>query len=168
MEKWGTVKARYIMRMRETTLFLSTLLLLATPFSGLATRGGIGIPYWGPFLSCGYGDEPTCNICEMFHTFQHIVYFGITVIVFAGAPILLVVGGLLYALAGGSSLATLEGGKQGNPKLLNTAKSLFAGAGWGVVIALGGYVILNTLFTVTGLVGAGEVDIGWGTIQCSP
>lgn len=136
--------------------------------------------YWGPLTSCvgsasstPGGTLPVCtSVCDILHTFQHFVYFGMSLVLFALAPILIIWGGFLILTAGASS------------ENLNKGKSVLKGTVIGVLIALGAWLIINTFLWVLGIVtskegtvtdkppiGTSETGAGklaWPTISCTP
>lgn len=117
--------------------------------------------FWGPLLTCSAapGDveinpssyQPVqCGFCELLHTVQHFIYFGITLVVYAFAPVLLAVGGLFILLGGGS------------PEWYGKGKSIVTGTIYGLAITLGAFIIVNTFITLIGPEG-----VNWTSVSCS-
>lgn len=99
--------------------------------------------YWGPLLSCtgdGGGGLPECkNLCDLAHTIQHFIYFGISIAFFAFAPVFLAWGGIMIIFAGAS------------PGRVETGKKIIWGTVIGIAITLGAFLILDWfLLAVTG------------------
>lgn len=108
--------------------------------------------YWGPLLNCG-GDDLCTDFCDLLTTAQAFIYFGLTLVIFVFAPIMIAVGGVFILTAGGSE----ERFKKG--------KSAIYGAVTGVVVAFLAFVIVNTFLDF--LDAGGDADIGWRTITCN-
>ena len=118
-----------------------------------------GLPYWGtnpPLLPCGTPDQDGCkSICELFVLFQRLVYFGITVVFFAIAPVLLAWGGIMILIAAGS------------PEKLSSGKKILTGTIVGISLALGSFLIVNTFFWIIGI-AVGSPLSNWSSISCGP
>jgi hypothetical protein len=117
--------------------------------------------YWGPIVSCtgnypiGSGSsaitsnnpsgKPNCtNLDDLIQTFVNAIYLLMSVALFAIAPILFIVGGLMMIASGG------------NPERITQARKTMIGAVIGVVIVLCAYLIVNTvivLFHISGISG---------------
>jgi len=147
---------------------LAGILFLLAP--ALVSAHTARLPYWGPLVSCGPGtyegerENPCENLCDLIHTAQHVIYFGITLALFAFAPAFFAWGGLMIMTAGGSPLEVLEGGKKGSPERLSQGKKILEGTAIGVVIVLGAFLIVNTFISLLGL--GGSEGIQFGTVQC--
>jgi hypothetical protein len=125
-----------------------------------------GMPpgYWGPILSCsgsGQGGLPKCtSLCDLLHTFQNVIYFGISLAFFAIAPVLLIWGGVLILIAGA------------NPGLLEQGKKILTGTLIGILIVLCAFLIVNTFLWFLAKSGGGQgtvpTGVGWPNIQCNP
>lgn len=163
-------------RKLTSILILSfAILLFAFPLLSFAHEIDIWkIPpgYWGPLVSCGPGTEqvpdtdqrPCVSLCDLFHTAQHTIYFGISIALFAFAPAFFAWGGLMIIMSGGSPLEVLEGGKQGNPEMLSKGKKTLTGTVIGVLLVLGAYLIVGTFIALLGV--GGPEGVQWGTISC--
>ena len=115
--------------------------------------------YWGQapdqVLTCR-GTQ--CNFCELLHTFQHLAYLMISIGVFAIAPILFVWGGIRIITAGAS------------PEGVSAGKRILVGTVVGMLIALGAFLIVNTVVDVLNSVNSGAGSMIWnnGQITCTP
>ena len=122
--------------------------------------------YWGPLLSCtgNYNNvvpttaiTNTCNnLCDLLATAQNVVDFGITIVIFVGAPAMITFGGIMLLIAGSA------GGDE-NRKL---AKDIIVSAVIGVAIVLAAYVILSTFLWLTGNANS-SIKVSWPNISCS-
>ena len=119
--------------------------------------------YWGPIVSCtgnypiGAGGraitsnnpsgKPNCkNLNDLIQTFINAIYLLMSVGLFAIAPILFIIGGLMMIASGG------------NPERITQARKTMIGAVVGVVIVLCAYLIVNTVigvFHISGIAGFG-------------
>lgn len=135
-------------------------LVLALVIPLFAYAGNPRVPHWGPLVSCtGRTDagNTTCNdLCDLLQTIQYITYFGITVVVFVLAPIFLAWGAILMIAAGGSEERWRSG------------KNMLLGAAIGMALALGSFVIVNTVLWAIGANTAptGRGQVAWPDIQC--
>lgn len=132
------------------------LLVLVVPFLSLAEEDSISIwpvGYWGPLVACG--GEPCDSLCDLVDLGQRLTAFGISLIVFAIAPVMLVYGGMKVIMAGGSI------------ERLNSGKGIIKGAVIGIALGLGSYLILSTFLWALGIaVGPGGAGVNWPNIQC--
>lgn len=144
------------------TALLSLIILLAP---SIASAHNIGIPYWGggdnPILSCtgqylapDVPAEKKCtSVCDIIHTLQHTIYFGITLVLFALAPIMFIAGGIMVVLGGA------------NPAIISTGRTILWRTVIGVAIALGSFLIVATFLWLVGNKGTGGV--AWPQINCA-
>ncbi|MEK7193191.1 MAG: pilin [Patescibacteria group bacterium] len=141
--------------------FAILLFFFVVPFAAEA----VGFPYWGtnpPILPCGYSGGPPCtDLCQMVQLGQNVVFFGMTLVVFALAPIFIAWGGI-ELMIGASSLVDIGGGSK---EKVSHGKKTIKSAIVGLVLALGAFVIVNTFITFLGISigGAG----GWASFQCT-
>ncbi|HEY4525627.1 MAG TPA: hypothetical protein VJL32_00830 [Candidatus Paceibacterota bacterium] len=150
-------------------LVLSVFLVLFLGFSFSAYAQSVNFPYWPssdtPIISCT-GDysnyqgnastTPQClSLCDMVSTFQRILYFVMTLILFIGAPLMFVVGGGMIFFAGP------------NPSFLEQGRKVIWGAVIGVVLALSSYVIIGTFLWLIGNPSSGQ-RVSWPDISCNP
>ncbi|RJQ28634.1 hypothetical protein C4571_03120 [Candidatus Parcubacteria bacterium] len=129
---------------------------LALPVLGFAHE--VRVPYWGPLLSCGtvidekgVATNPCTSLCDLVHTAQHFIYFGITLALVALAPPFFAWGGIMILTSGGSE------------ERLGSGKKILTGTVIGIVIVLAAFLIVNTFISLIGVRGV----IGWGNINCS-
>ncbi|HUX36022.1 MAG TPA: pilin [Candidatus Paceibacterota bacterium] len=97
----------------------------------LAASAQVSLPYFGgnpPFVSC---NGTTCTTCDIFETAQRLIYFGMTMILFVIAPIMITVGGIMMVIAGGSE------------ERFSSGKKMATGAVVGILIGLGAFLIVN-------------------------
>lgn len=116
-----------------------------------------GFPYWGtspPLLPCGTPGEPDCSsICQIFILFQRLIYFGITLVFFAIAPVFFLYGGIMLLISAGS------------PEKISSGRKILTGTIWGIGLALGSFIIVNTFFWAMGIVFDGGQS-SWFNIVC--
>lgn len=144
-----------------TSAFL--LLVISAPL--LVFAHDISIPYWGdgdnPIMSCtgqylapNVPAEKKCrSLCDIIHTLQHAIYFGITLALFVLAPIMFIIGGIMVVIGGA------------NPSIISRGKSILWGTFWGVVIALSSFLIVATFLWLVGNPASGGVH--WPQIKCA-
>lgn len=140
------------MTMTKDTLYKILLVLIFVPFLASACDAP-SIPYWasGGLVSCtGLGCH---DFCDLICTFVRVVYFGITIAVFAVAPVLFAVGGILILTSGGS------------PGRLEQGKKTLTGTLIGVLITLLAYLIVATFVKFLGASGIGGFSGSSCTIQ---
>lgn len=134
-----------------TSIFL--LVVFFTP--AIVSAHQIKLPYWGgspnPLLSCA---GTSCNFCELIHTLQHFIYFGITLVVFIFVPILLFWGGFMILIAGGSTERVTSG------------KRILTGTLVGFFLAVGSFLIITTFLWAVGAKTGGQ-GVAWPNIACS-
>ena len=150
---------KFIFSLFALTVVSLPLFAFATSSDGILSTGdcapqGSGIPFWAPcgLLSCtgnpyifdANGVAITSpNYCKTFNgvigTARRIIYFAITIALFAIMPILFLWGGIMFMFS------------QGKPEGINKAKKILTGAVIGLCIMLGAWLIVNTLVTVLGI-----------------
>ena len=130
------------------------LISIALPFVALAHNASVWLTgYWGPLVAC---DGQVCrSLCDLVDLGQHLTAFGITLVIFAIAPVMVVYGGVKMMMSAGSP----EGIKQGRGIILNAVI--------GIAIALGAYIIISTFLLVMGI-ATGGTGVQWPNIQCTP
>jgi hypothetical protein len=89
--------------------------------------------YWGPFVGCNGIDCNAQGFCGIVQVFLNIISFGISLAFFVLMPIFLTWGGVVILMS------------QGNPGKMSEGKKILTGTLVGALIALGGYLILQTL-----------------------
>ncbi|MBI4094514.1 MAG: hypothetical protein HY436_01770, partial [Candidatus Liptonbacteria bacterium] len=127
---------------------IALILLLALALPGVSFAHPIrfwqGGGYWGPLVSCGGpGQGPCISVCDLLHTTQHVIYFGLTILLFVVVPLAIAWGGMLI-LVGGSTTITAGTSTQ---KVL-TGKKYITGAVMGAVIGLAAFLIVNTVLWI--------------------
>lgn len=154
---------------------------LALPLAAQAqTDEDIKLPYWGDIkggtglVSCRlsrnlqstYTPNP-CNLCHLFLTTKRVIYFGLTLLLFVLAPGTIAYAGIMIMLA------------QGNPGKVEQATELGKGIGWGLALAFGSFVIVNTVFSLfrikvtvsvvkaDGTVEERQVTLNWSKLNCN-
>ena len=128
-----------IFTMKKTALV--SFALLAFPFIASAQA----LPdVWnpasikGPLVTCtgsggGAAGLPACqNLCDLIRTVVNDIYVAIAFVIWIILPIVFIVGGIMYMLAGA------------NPGLLETAKKTLWGALIGAIIVLCAYLLIAT------------------------
>lgn len=140
----------------KKVVFLILVVSVAMPyvsFADTAHRAQSIFPlgFWGfpdsGLLSC-HGDPATnpnaCkNFCDFIDTGVNIIYFVMTIALFAATPILLAWGGILILTAGA------------NPGNIETGKKVLKGTLIGVVIILLAFVVIKSIVTFLGVNLAG-------------
>src|SRR5882724_8502836 len=130
-------------------------ILLPLGFAFAHTPSLFPAGFWGPIVSCGYEGGPACtSLCDLLHTAQHLIYLGLTILVFIITPI--------AVIAGGISIMTSAGSEE----RLKTGKKIVTSAVSGLAIGLGGFVLINTLLWALGGLN-NQQSISWPNIQCS-
>lgn len=135
-------------------------LVFAVPMLALAQES-IGFPYFGtnpPLLPCtgdGVGDSVPCtNACQLLQLAQRVLYAMLSIAVVLIAPIAIAIGGIVILTSAGSSSGMSKG------------REMITGTIYGVLMALGAFVILNIFFTLMGIT-LGANGFGWSNIQCN-
>jgi hypothetical protein len=152
--------------MRKAVSALILVFIVGLPLAVVAlptVTHAVGIPYWGPLVSCvGNKDSlpsslPACqSICDLLTTGQNILYFILTIALFVLLPIAVAIGGFQMMISGGSA-----GGE-------SAGKKIITGAFTALLIIMGAYLIVNTIFFFAGkFTDAGKLNTNWATIQCS-
>lgn len=138
------------------SLAIFALITLSSP-APVYGQQSPGFPYWGTnptLLPCGTPGQPGCSsVCQIFILFQRLIYFGITLVLFAIAPVLFIWGGVMLLVSGGS------------PQKISSGKKILTGTIFGIGLALGSFIIVNTFFWAMGIVfGGGQSS--WFNIAC--
>jgi hypothetical protein len=153
--------------MRKALSLVILFFLVGIPLTTLilpTTTHAIGVPYWGPIVSCtadtgltSTANLPKCeSICDLFVTGQHALYLLLTIALFVALPILVAIAGIKMMISGGNTEGQSEG------------RSMLTGAATALLIIMGAYLIVNTLFYFAGkLTTAGKLNTNWSSIQCA-
>ena len=108
----------------------------------------------GPLVTCtgaGAGGTKTCtNLCDLISTAANVVYFGIGVVIWIIAPIMIAWSGIRLVFS------------RGNPEATSGARKMIWGVVIGLFIVLCAYLIVYTFISVLGITGIG----GFGTSAC--
>ncbi len=120
------------------------------------TKGG----YWGPLVTCtgnysaASSNEKTCtSACDAIVQAEAIIYFVMTLLLYIGAPVMFLIGGLMIVFGGA------------NPNMLSQGQKTLWGTAIGVALALSAYVIVSTFLWAVQPAGSG---VKWPNIQCNP
>ena len=150
----------------------AAILFFAFPMAGFAEDDPSLWPfgYWGPILSCtgeyystgtpavveGSPTETCTSLCDVLKTARNVAYLGITVVFFVLAPVMVLAGGLLILMAGGS------------PKLLDTGRKTIWSAVVGAIIAFGSFLIISTFLWLIGNPSptSDKPRVSWPDINC--
>lgn len=110
-----------------------TLLAIGFLFMPLIVSADVSLfptGYWGPLVSC---TGINCNTCHIFSTAQMVIYFIMTLTLFVVGPLMITAGGIMMLVSGGS------------PEKFSSGRKMATGAVIGILIALGAFLIVNTL-----------------------
>jgi hypothetical protein len=142
-------KGFYNKKMKKILILVvySTLIFLSFPLISLAAEEKRGL------VPCGTPDNP-CQLCHLFVLFNNIVNFLFTEILPPLAVLLVAYGGLLFIFGGE------------NPQNIEKAKSILKSVGWGLLIILSAWLIVNLFFTVIGVAEWTGLQQGWFKINC--
>jgi hypothetical protein len=121
----------------------------------VVASAALKLPYWGP-LAVKCEGNICISLCQLLLLAENLINFGLTILLFAIAPILLTWGGFVILTAGGSS------------ERLGSGRKILMGTVVGVAIALGAYLIIGTFLWGLGIVaGEGQGKINWPNVSCS-
>lgn len=109
-------------------------------------QGGNFSPF--PLITCKGLD---CNLCQLFHTFQHVILLLIYV-AFIAALISIIIGAFLIMVSGG------------NPGTFASGKNAIFSAVIGVAIVLAAWVVVNTV--IQALVDPSKFPLPWNQLSC--
>lgn len=138
--------------MNSKKIFLFVLCVLT--FAPLLASASPSIPYWGQggLLSCN-ALVKKCTFCDLLETSQNIIYFMITLALFAVGPAMIAVGGGMMLISAGSS------------ERLSSGRKMVTGTLIGIAISLGAFLIINTFLY---FLNKGNSKVSWPDIQCEP
>ena len=124
--------------------------------------------FWGPIVSCGApikvtttgtgndrttqaepNDGACLSLCDLVHTLIHLIVFGMSLALYAGAPVLFAWGGILILISAG------------NPGKISEGKKILTGTLIGILIILLAYLIIKTLIDTLGI-----AYIPFGVFDC--
>jgi len=92
-------------------------------------------------VPCGGPGEPDCELGHFFEMIDNIIDFFLFTIIPPIAVLMLIIGGLVFLLSGGS------------PEVANLGKRILRTTIFGLVLAYGAWVIINTILTLLGYQG---------------
>lgn len=148
-------------RFVKTVIVIVMVIVAVVQLLPLAA-GAVSFPFWPsnatPLLSCGIsGRTPCTSLCQLIETSQNFIYFGLTFLLFAIAPVLIAWGGIQILIAGPS------------PSRLESGKKILTGTIIAVVIGLGAFLIVNTfLFFIGARINPeGKGGVAFPNIDCS-
>ncbi len=136
--------------------FLGIVVIGVLGSSGVSFGADIGFrPYWGPLVACQDDAGQICDsVCDFLDLTQNLIYFGLTILLLVIAPLMLIGGGVMIMISGGSE------------ERLSKGKKMITGTVIGVVIALLAFVIVATFLWLIGN-GSNETKISWPDVECS-
>ena len=108
-------------------------------------------------VPCGGKGQQPCQLCDFLVLFKNLVDFFLFTIVPPLAALFLVIGGVMFFIAGA------------NPSFLQTAKKLLTSVAIGLLVTYGAWVIVNTFFMLIGVAQAGNFGFDlrqWWKIPC--
>lgn len=115
----------------------TTLLVFLIAFSFLIAQEVLA----DGLVPCGGPGEPDCTLGHFFEMIVNIINFFLFTIIPPIAVLMLIIGGLVFLLSGGS------------PELANLGKRILRTTIFGLVLAYGAWVIINTILTLLGYQG---------------
>lgn len=154
--------------MFKKIFILSFLAFLVVP--AIASAAALS-PYWGPLVSCtgAPGTVPVASnnnqplpqcqsFCDLLHTGQNFVRFGMTIALYIAAPLIFIFGGIKILTA------------RGDVGAVKTARKIMWDTVMGIAVVLCAYLIVNTFFWAMGIVFKGPSGTvsqsSWSEIKC--
>ncbi len=110
----------------------------------------------GPLVTCtgdGSNGVPCQNLCDLIGTAANVIYFGIGVVIWIVAPIMIAWSGIRLMLS------------RGNPEGASGAKKMITSVVIGLLIVLCAYLIVATFVSVLGISGVGGFGSGTCVVQ---
>lgn len=104
----------------------------------------------GPIVPCGEEGNP-CTLCHIFELARNVIQF-LLEFVLVIAPVFILIGGIMILASAGT------------PDRVALGKRIITSAVIGVVIALGAWAILGTLFNA--LIGGPGFPWAWNEFHC--
>ncbi len=141
--------------MKKASLIFAFFYIAVLLLPVAASAAQVSLPYFGgdpPFVSCS---GTSCNTCDFFETGQRVIYFGMTMVLFVIAPIMVTIGGIMMLIAGGSE------------DRFSTGKKMATGAVVGILIALGAFLIVNIAVTALAKDRIEGMTLSGFTISCT-
>lgn len=112
----------------------------------MALAGGVDCPTG--LVPCGTKTCP-CKLCDFFIMFDNIVRFVLFKLVPPVAVLMLMIGGVMFFLAGG------------NPGSLSKAQGLLKSVALGLLIIYGAWLLINSFFLAIGVAEWTNLKEGW-------
>lgn len=138
--------------MKKILVIYFCISLLSIPFFSFAQGEGL--------VPCGPGtSKPVCTLCDFFEMIARIVDFVLFRIVPALAILMIAVAGVMYIVA--------FLGPEGGPGMINKAKTVLKSVFFGLLIAYGAWLIVNTFFMVVGVSSWTGLQEGWWKLNCN-
>ena len=132
--------------MRKPFLIFFLGLFIVIPLvslaSGLVPCGGYKLDANGNIQYDANGNpikERPCTLCDFFVLFDRIIDFLLIKIVPPLAVLMLVIGGFVYVISGGS------------PSMVALSRKIFTSVAYGLLIAYGAFLIVGFFFKIIGL-----------------
>ncbi|MFH1246691.1 MAG: hypothetical protein V1489_02880 [Candidatus Liptonbacteria bacterium] len=164
--------------MKKLSVFVAVAAVFMTvvPWIAMAQAGDPSIfptGYWGPLLSCT-GVPPTTgggsttgegttgsgaptsqclSLCDLLMTIRNIIYFALTFLIYVIVPIMIMVGGFIRMVSGGSS------------EKVSQSNAYFKGAAIGLGVGLGAFLIVNVIYKVLNPTIEGQSS--WSVLNCT-
>ena len=142
--------------MKKKSLIFAFFYIAVLLLPVAASAAQVSLPYFGgqdaPFVSCS---GTSCTTCNLFETGQRLIYFGMTLVLFVFAPIMVTIGGIMILIAGG------------NEERFSTGKKMATGAVIGVLIALGAFLLVNLALTAIAKNGVDGLTLSGYSISCT-
>ena len=126
-------------------LYLIIIASLFLPFQVQADFLG------GPIVPCGRAGQDPCKLCHLFELASNVVQF-LVQFALVSAPVFILIGGIMILASAGS------------PDKVALGKRIITSAVIGVIVALGAWAILGTLFNA--LIGGSGFPWPWNTFTC--
>ncbi len=124
------------------------LIIIASLFFPFSVSAGF---LSGPIVPCGRAGQDPCELCHLFELASNVVQF-LLQFALVIAPVFILIGGIMILASAGV------------PDRVALGKRIITSAVIGVIIALGAWAILGTLFNA--LIGGPGFPWPWNTFTC--
>ncbi len=128
-------------------ILLSFIIISALLFPFSVSDGFLS----GQIVPCGRAGQDPCTLCHVFELANNVVQF-LLQFALVVAPIFILFGGIMILISAGS------------PDKVSLGKKIITSAVIGVIIALGAWAILGTLFNA--LIGGSGFPWPWNEFNC--
>ncbi len=139
---------------------LILVLIFLVPAQALAHDLDVGdlfpFGWWGGDTGLVACDGEVCtSLCQLLDLIQHIIYFGLSLLIFAITPIMLLLGGGMIMMSRGE-------------EMLSKGKKIVTSTVVGLLIGLSAFVIISTFLWLIGnnTRESGESRVSWPDIEC--